>query len=258
MGIVNVTPDSFSDGGQYLNPDSAVEHAKQLVLDGADILDIGGESTRPGSVTPDTAEELRRVIPVIKLLTASTDVPISVDTSNPDVMRAAIQAGASMINDVRALQNEGAIQVAAEFNVPVCLMHMQGDPQTMQKKPHYINVVEEVIDFLRQRISVCENAGIKKNNIIVDPGFGFGKSLAHNLTLLQQLSRIDELGHLVLAGLSRKSMIVKLLGYEPENRITSSVIFALKAFDNGAKILRVHDVKTTQEALRVWNAVNKL
>ena len=256
MGIVNVTPDSFSDGGKFFNAELAIRHGVQLASDGANILDVGGESTRPGAVPPDTDEELRRVIPVISALSKLADISVSIDTSNPKVMTAAVAAGASMINDVRALRNPGALQAAKDCDVPICIMHMQGQPQTMQNTPSYDDVVAEICSFLQQRVNACIAAGIRSENIILDPGFGFGKSLVHNLTVLQNLSRFQDLGYPVLAGLSRKSMIVKLLGYEPESRLTSSVILALKAAENGANIIRVHDVKETIEGFTLARSIN--
>ena len=256
MGIVNVTPDSFSDGGEFFDADLAIRHGIQLAAEGANILDIGGESTRPGAVSPDTDEELRRVIPVISALSELKNISVSIDTSNPKVMTAAVAAGASMINDVRALQNRGALQAAKDCDVPVCLMHMQGQPQTMQNTPFYENVVAEICVFLQQRINACIVAGIKRENIILDPGFGFGKNLAHNLTVLKKISTFKDLGYPVLAGLSRKSMIVKLLGYEPDSRLTSSIILALRAAENGASIIRVHDVKETIEGFMLSQSIS--
>jgi dihydropteroate synthase len=256
MGIVNVTPDSFSDGGEFFDADLAIRHGIQLAAEGANILDIGGESTRPGAVSPDTDEELRRVIPVISALSELENISVSIDTSNPKVMTAAVAAGASMINDVRALQNRGALQAAKDCDVPVCLMHMQGQPQTMQNTPFYENVVAEICVFLQQRINACIVAGIKRENIILDPGFGFGKNLAHNLTVLKKISTFKDLGYPVLAGLSRKSMIVKLLGYEPDSRLTSSIILALRAAENGASIIRVHDVKETIEGFMLSQSIS--
>ena len=255
MGIVNVTPDSFSDGGAHADTASAVAHALALAAEGADILDIGGESTRPGASPVPVELELARVIPVIEALARACPLPISVDTSNPDVMRAAVAAGAGMINDVRALRAEGALDAAAALGVPVCLMHMQGDPGSMQDAPDYDDVVAEVHSFLTQRIFACEMAGIPKKRLLVDPGFGFGKSLEHNLHLLRQLSRFAELGVPVLAGLSRKGMIGVLTGRDAAGREPGSVAAALIAVQNGAAIVRVHDVAATVDALKVWQAV---
>ena len=257
MGIVNVTPDSFSDGGKHGTSDAAIAYALGLVEEGADLLDIGGESTRPGATEISEAEELKRVIPVIEALAKQINIPIAIDTSKPAVMRAAVQAGASIINDVFALRRENALDVAAELNVPVILMHMQGEPGSMQSAPHYNDAVAEVHSFLTQRIFACEMAGISKKNIVIDPGFGFGKSLEHNLALLAQLQRFVELGVPVLAGLSRKSFIGSLSGRDVNDRVHGSVAAALIAAQNGAKIIRVHDVAATVDALKIWNAVSK-
>jgi len=257
MGIVNVTPDSFSDGGQHSTTESAIAHALQLVSDGADVLDIGGESTRPGAKEISEAEELQRVIPVIEALAKQITIPVAIDTSKPGVMRAAVNAGATIINDVFALRRDDALDVAAELKVPVILMHMQGEPGSMQAAPHYDDAVTEVHSFLTQRIFACEMAGISKKNIVIDPGFGFGKSLEHNLALLAQLRRFVEMGVPVLAGLSRKSMIGTLTGRDVNDRVYGSVAAALIAAQNGAKIIRVHDVAATVDALKVWNAVSR-
>lgn len=257
MGIVNVTPDSFSDGGQHDTTEAAIAHAMRLVEQGADLLDIGGESTRPGATEISEAEELQRVIPVIEALAKQINIPIAIDTSKPVVMRAAVQAGASIINDVFALRRDNALDVAAELKVPVILMHMQGEPGSMQAAPHYGDAVTEVHSFLTQRIFACEMAGISKKNIVIDPGFGFGKSLEHNLALLAQLQRFVELGVPVLAGLSRKSFIGSLSGRDVNDRVYGSVAAALIAAQNGAKIIRVHDVAATVDALKIWNAVSK-
>jgi len=257
MGIVNVTPDSFSDGGQLGDVDAAVAHALQLVGEGADIIDIGGESTRPGATPVPVQEELDRVIPVIERLARETPVAISVDTSKPEVMRAAVAAGAGMINDVRALRDEGALDAAASLRVPVVLMHMHGtDPQTMQAHADYDDVVAEVHRFLAERIFSAEMAGIAKRDIVIDPGFGFAKSREHNLALLAQLDRFAELGVPLLAGLSRKRTIGEITGREvPRDRVFGSVAAHLIAAQRGAKLLRVHDVAATVDALKVWNAV---
>lgn len=257
MGIVNVTPDSFSDGGQHDSTEAAIAHALQLVSEGADVLDIGGESTRPGAKEISEAEELQRVIPVIEALAKKITIPIAIDTSKPGVMRAAVNAGASIINDVFALRRDDALDVAAELKVPVILMHMQGEPGSMQAAPQYDDAVAEVHSFLTQRIFACEMAGISKKNIVIDPGFGFGKSLEHNLALLAQLRRFVEMGVPVLAGLSRKSMIGNLTGRDVNDRVYGSVAAALIAAQNGAKIIRVHDVAATVDALKVWNAVSR-
>ena len=259
MGIVNVTPDSFSDGGAHFDADSAIAHGLQLAEEGAAILDIGGESTRPGAQEIPIEEELRRTIPVIEALAKSTSLPISIDTSKPEVMRAAIEAGAGMINDVYGLRREGALDAAAALKVPVVLMHMLGEPRTMQANPEYDDVVGEVHRFLAERIFAAEMAGIAKKHIVVDPGFGFGKTTQHNLQLLAQLRRFTELGVPVLAGLSRKKTIGELTGRgDPRERIFGSLAAHLVAAQNGAMLLRVHDVAATVDALKVWNAVAAL
>ena len=256
MGIVNVTPDSFSDGGTHDTAATAIAQGLKLVEEGADVLDIGGESTRPGADEVSIDEELRRVIPVIEALAAQVNVPISIDTSKPEVMRAAVAAGAGMINDVYALRREGALDEAASLNVPVVLMHMLGEPRTMQQSPEYDNVVGEVHRFLAERIFACEMAGIDKKKIIVDPGFGFGKNREHNLQLLARMQRFTELGVPVLAGLSRKRTIGELTGRDiPVERMHGSVAAHVIAAQNGARIVRVHDVAATVDALKVWEAV---
>lgn len=256
MGIVNTTPDSFSDGGLHDTVDAAVAHGLRLAGEGADVLDVGGESTRPGSTPVSVEEELRRVIPVIERLARETTLPISVDTSKPEVMRAAVAAGAGMINDVRALRREGALEAAAALGVPVVLMHMEGEPGSMQAAPQYDDVVAQVHRFLAERILVAEMAGIAKKSLVVDVGFGFGKDIDHNLALLAQLERFSELGVPVLAGLSRKQTIGELTGHaEPRERVHGSVAAHLIAAQRGAKLLRVHDVAATVDALKVWNAV---
>jgi len=256
MGIVNVTPDSFSDGGAHDTLEAAVAHGLRLAEEGADLLDIGGESTRPGAVDVSVEEELRRTIPVIERLAKETSLPISIDTSKPEVMHAAVQAGAGMINDVYALRREGALDAAAALGVPVVLMHMQGEPRSMQDAPHYDDVVASVHRFLAERIFAAEMAGIAKKKIVVDPGFGFGKNTQHNLALLAQLERLAELGVPVLAGLSRKRTIGEIVGRsDPRERAAGSVAAHLIAAQRGAKLLRVHDVAATVDALKVWNAV---
>ncbi|MBO9716046.1 MAG: dihydropteroate synthase [Pseudoxanthomonas sp.] len=256
MGIVNVTPDSFSDGGAHATTEAAVAHGLKLAEEGADILDVGGESTRPGSDEVPVEEELRRVIPVIERLVRETALPVSVDTCKPEVMRAAVAAGAGMINDVCALGREGALGVAAALGVPVVLMHMRGEPRSMQDDPRYDDVVAEVHRFLAERIFAAELAGIAKKNLVVDPGFGFGKTTAHNLELLARLERFSELGVPVLAGLSRKRTIGELTGRQaPAERMPGSVAAHLLAAQRGAKIVRVHDVAATVDALKVWEAV---
>lgn len=256
MGIVNVTPDSFSDGGRHDTADLAVAHALRLAEEGADVLDVGGESTRPGAAEVDTDEELRRVIPVIERLARETALPISVDTSKPEVMRAAIEAGAGLINDVRALRADGALDAAAQLGVPVVLMHMQGEPRSMQAAPAYDDVVADVHRFLAERIFAAEMAGIPKSRLIVDPGFGFGKTLEHNIALLARLDAFSSLGVPMLAGLSRKRTIGELTGREgTDERVHGSVAAHLIAAQRGAMLLRVHDVAATVDALKVWHAV---
>jgi dihydropteroate synthase len=255
MGIVNVTPDSFSDGGRYVSFSNAIDHARQLIEDGADMLDIGGESTRPGAAEVGEQEELDRVLPVIEGLRGIA-VPISIDTWKPAVMRAAIKAGATMVNDVNALQAEGAIQAVATSDAAVCLMHKQGTPQSMQQHPSYDDVVLEVADFMRQRIAAVAAAGVGRDRIVIDPGFGFGKSLAHNLALLRELAAFTKLGLPVLAGLSRKSMLGAITGREVGERLAASVAAAMLAVQRGAAIVRVHDVRETVDALKILNAVN--
>lgn len=256
MGIVNVTPDSFSDGGLYASTDNAIRHAVQLIEEGADILDIGGESTRPGSVPVCVEEELRRVLPVVRNL-VNKNIPISVDTSKPEIMRATIKAGATMINDINALRAPEALEVVAAGGAAVCIVHMQGKPKNMQVDPQYDDVVTEVKDFLRQRIDAAQAAGIPRERITIDPGFGFGKTLKHNLKLLRYLDHFTDMGVSVLVGLSRKSMLGEVTDNKVSNQIYSSVSAALFAVTKGAKILRVHDVKATKDALAVYNAVIK-
>lgn len=256
MGILNVTPDSFSDGGSYDRVDKAVEHALSMQQEGADIIDIGGESTRPGAQAVTLDEELERVIPVIQVLRKQTAIPISIDTSKPEVMRAAVVAGADMINDVNALQASGAMQVCAELEVQVCLMHMQGQPRTMQHDPKYDDVVRDVAAFLRQRSQACIDAGIGRDRIILDPGFGFGKTLQHNLQLLNGLEAISELELPILVGLSRKSMLGALIDKPVDRRVYASVAAAVIARSKGARLFRVHDVSPTRDALALCDALN--
>ena len=257
MGIVNVTPDSFSDGGAHDTTEAAIAHGLHLADAGADILDIGGESTRPGAAEVSVADELRRVVPVIEGLAARTSLPISIDTSKPEVMRAAVAAGAGLINDVYGLRRDGALDAAASLGVPVVLMHMLGEPRGMQDAPEYDDVVGEVHRFLAERIFSAEMAGIARKHIVVDPGFGFGKTTAHNVALLAQLRRFEELGVPVLAGLSRKRSIGELTGRAvPAERVAGSVAAHLIAAQHGARILRVHDVAATVDALKVWAAVD--
>lgn len=256
MGILNLTPDSFSDGGRFTAKDVALSHALQMVADGAAIIDIGGESTRPGAQPVSADEEMDRVIPLIEALLSEVSVPISVDTSKPQVMRAAVSAGAGMINDVMALREPGALSAAAESGVPVCLMHMQGEPRTMQQSPEYGDVAAEVKVFLQQRLSACEAAGIPRSHLIIDPGFGFGKTLTHNLELLNKLELLGDLGSPMLVGISRKSMIGAILGDRPvEERLFGSLAAAVVAAMKGSTILRVHDVRATVDALAVVSAI---
>ena len=255
MGIVNVTPDSFSDGGQFFNTTAALNHAMQLLDDGATILDIGGESTRPGAPDVSLEDELQRVIPIIKAIREQSDCVISIDTSKAEVMRQAIEAGADIVNDVRALQEPGAIEVVAQYpDVVVCLMHMQGQPRSMQNAPHYDDLASEINDFFNQQIAACETAGIKQSQLILDPGFGFGKTLKHNYQILAQFNDFAQFGLPLLAGLSRKSMIGNLLNRDTENRLAGSLAGALIAAQNGAHIIRVHDVKETADVLGVYQA----
>jgi dihydropteroate synthase len=254
MGIVNVTPDSFSDGGRHLDAGAAAAHALRLVEEGADLLDIGGESTRPGAEPVDAERELARVMPVLERVLPQVQVPVAVDTSKPEVMRSVIAAGAHMINDVHALRAEGALDAVAGSGVALCLMHMQGTPRSMQEAPHYDDVVMEVHRFLAERIFACEMSGIDKRRLLLDPGFGFGKSVQHNFLLLRQLSRFADLGVALLAGLSRKSMIGVATGRPVDQRVVGSAVAAVLAAEQGASVLRVHDVAATREALAVWQA----
>jgi dihydropteroate synthase len=255
VGILNVTPDSFSDGGRFDSLDRAVEHGCALAAEGADLIDIGGESTRPGSRPPTLAEELDRVVPVVEALVRQVPVPLSVDTSRPEVMGAAVAAGASMVNDVRALRSPGALEAAAELGVPVCLMHMQRSPETMQEDPRYRDVVVEVRTFLAQRMRACLDAGIRQEHLVVDPGFGFGKTLTHNVALLASLDAFTGLGVPVMVGLSRKSVLGQLTGRTVGDRLPGSLAAALVAVQRGASVLRVHDVAATRDVLAVLDAV---
>ncbi len=258
MGVINTTPDSFSDGGQFFKADSAVRHGLNLVEEGADILDIGGESTRPGAEKVSLQEEIDRVAPVIEALAASTDVPISIDSYKPKVMLAAVNAGACMINDVNGLRANGAIEVAAKVHVPVCIMHMQGQPDTMQAAPQYDDVVQDVMGFFEARIRECTASGIAKADLILDPGIGFGKTLQHNLRLLNAVDQIkSQLECDILIGVSRKSLIDKLFGRIVEQRLPASLGLAVQAVLNGAKIVRVHDVRATFDAIRAVEAVTQ-
>ncbi len=251
MGILNVTPDSFSDGGRFATVDKALLRAEQMLEEGASIIDVGGESTRPGALPVSIQQELDRVIPVIDAITRRLDIIVSVDTSKPEVMLEAASVGAAMINDVHALQQPGALQAAASVSLPVCLMHMQGSPETMQCQPEYDDVVNEVLAFLDRRVQQCLAAGMTREALIVDPGFGFGKTVAHNFRLLQQLHRIQELGFPVLVGLSRKSMLGAVIENESVDRLYASVSAAIISAMRGAAIVRVHDVGPTREALSV-------
>ena len=256
MGVLNVTPDSFSDGGQHASVTSAFDHAQQMINEGAAIIDVGGESTRPGASPVSTQQELDRVIPVIEKIAANLDCVISLDSSCPHVMEAAAQAGASLLNDVRAFQREGALQVAAKTGLPVCLMHMRGEPKTMQQQPHYDSVVDEVQAFLLARVEACLAAGIERNKIIIDPGFGFGKTLDHNLQLLESLAQLKELGLPLLVGMSRKSMIGAILNNETSERLYGGLALAAIAVRQGANIIRTHDVGPTSDAVAVAYAVS--
>lgn len=255
MGVLNVTPDSFSDGGQFVAPEAAIEQGVRMVAEGAAIIDVGGESTRPGAQEISTAEELRRILPVIEALRARCEAVISVDTSKPEVMREAHAAGAGLINDVRALRAAHALEAAADSGCAVCLVHMQGEPRTMQSAPHYGEVVSEVRAFLMQRVAACRDAGIAAERLAIDPGFGFGKTLEHNLTLLRRLRELTDAGLPLLVGLSRKSMLGTLTHRPPGERLGGSIALALIAARNGARIIRAHDVAQTVDALRVSAAV---
>ena len=254
MGILNVTPDSFSDGGTHNSLNDAVNHAAKLIAEGASIIDIGGESTRPGANDVSIDEELQRVVPVVEAIRQRFDVWISVDTSKAQVITESANVGASIINDIRSLQEPGALEAVAKTGLPVCIMHMQGDPKTMQQSPHYENVMIDVDCFLRENIQRCVDAGIEKNQIILDPGFGFGKNLAHNYQLLAHLSELHHFGLPILAGMSRKSMVGQLLNVPPQERVAGSVACAVIAAMQGAQIIRVHDVKETVDAMKVVQA----
>ena len=251
MGVVNITPDSFSDGGRFFDVDEAVAHARQLAADGADIIDLGGESTRPGAASVSEQEELDRVMPVLEKI---SDLCVSVDTRRPRVMREALKDGASMINDVEALAAPGALEAVAASECAVCLMHKKGEPATMQRDPHYDDVVREVKAFLKQRVEAAEAGGVARERIVVDPGFGFGKTAEHNLTLLKRLRELSEFP--VLVGLSRKSTLGKITGRPVDERLAGSLAMALLALQGGATILRVHDVKETRDVIAVWQAYN--
>lgn len=254
MGILNVTPDSFSDGGTHNTPAKALEHARKMIAEGAAIIDIGGESTRPGATEVSPEQEAERVIPVVAAIARESDVWISVDTSKALVIREAANAGAHILNDIRSFSEPGALQAAAQSGLPVCVMHMQGEPRTMQQAPHYQNVVREVYTYLEAQVARCVAAGIEKNHIILDPGFGFGKTLTHNYQLLDKLDLFHNLGLPVLAGMSRKSMIGQLMDIPPDERVAGSVACAVIAAMKGAQIIRVHDVKETVQAMKVVEA----
>jgi len=256
MGILNLTPDSFSDGGQYLETDAAVKRALQMVAEGADIIDIGGESTRPGAQPLSDSEEIARVVPVITALRLVSEVPVSIDTSKAAVMKAAVAAGADLINDVRGLQEKSALETAQSLKVPVCLMHMQGAPRSMQHNPQYQDVVSEVKDFLQRRVEACLVAGMSRDQIIIDPGFGFGKTLEHNLVLLKHLAQFVNMGFPVLVGLSRKSMLGQITGADVDQRVAAGIATSVLAYQAGARFFRVHDVKATVDALTVIQAVD--
>ncbi|MDZ4731458.1 MAG: dihydropteroate synthase [Xanthomonadales bacterium] len=255
MGVLNFTPDSFSDGGTWQGIDQALSHALAMVESGADIVDVGGESTRPGAAQISIAEEMDRVLPIIERIRAEVDVPISIDTTKPELMLAAVDAGAGMINDVNALQAEGALEVALSLRVPVCLMHMQGQPRSMQQQPYYQDVVAKVSAFLLQRAAALVQAGFRSRDIVLDPGFGFGKTLQHNIELFQAIPRLAGLGYPLLVGVSRKSMLGAITGQPVGARVHASVAAAMLAAQNGASILRVHDVQATLDALKVWQAL---
>ena len=255
MGILNITPDSFSDGGRYSHLDTALRQAEKMLSDGAQIIDIGGESTRPGARAVNESAELDRVIPVIEKLQQELDVIISIDTSKAVVMTEAASAGAALINDVMALRAEGALEAASETGLPVCLMHMQGEPRSMQSQPQYDNVVSEVQSFLQQQTERCIASGIDKNQIIIDPGFGFGKTLTHNIALFKNLEQLNVLGYPILVGASRKSMLGQITGKDISERLAGSVAFATLASIKGAAIIRVHDVAETMDAIKVAEAL---
>jgi len=261
MGVLNVTPDSFSDGGDFFSLDSAVAQGREMAAAGAAIIDVGGESTRPGAAPVSAEEEIRRVIPVVGALHDELSIPISIDTSKADVMRAAVAAGAGLINDVRALREPGALEAAVALQVPVCLMHMQGEPRTMQLAPDYADVVTEVREFLLSRVAACQSAGIERRRILIDPGFGFGKDLHHNLALMRRLPELIESGLPLVTGVSRKTMIGKILDKSPDKsireRLFGSVALASLAAWHGSLLIRAHDVAATVDAITVINAVRR-
>jgi dihydropteroate synthase len=257
MGVLNVTPDSFSDGGRFLDPGEAVREARRLAAEGAALIDVGGESTRPGADPVDPAEELDRVLPVIEAIVAELELPVSVDTSKPEVMEAALAAGASMVNDVMALRAPGALEIVASSGAAVCLMHMQGQPRSMQLEPRYRDVVQDVHHFLSERVAACEAAGMDRSRLVIDPGFGFGKTLEHNLCLLSALDEFTREGLPVLAGLSRKSMIGQITGRPMAERLAGSVALAALAVERGASIVRAHDVAATLDAVKIAAAIRR-
>jgi dihydropteroate synthase len=255
MGILNVTPDSFSDGGQFTCVDRALKQVEQMVVNGVDIIDIGGESTRPGAAEVSIEDEIVRVIPLLKAIKSRFDISVSIDTSKAEVMSEAILYGADMINDVRALQNNGCLEVVAQSDIAVCLMHMQGMPRTMQEKPQYNDIINDIIEFFKQRIQCCEQSGINKERLLLDPGFGFGKTLAHNYEMLAKFAQFKSLGLPVLAGISRKSMIGDLLNREVNERLAGSLAAAIVAIQQGANIIRVHDVQESVDVMNILKAV---
>ena len=262
MGILNVTPDSFSDGGHLyqhssLSIDKALQHAEQMVNEGASIIDIGGESTRPGAAEVSVQEEMDRVLPVLERVSAELDVVVSIDTSSPKLISESAKLGAGLINDVRALGRDGALEAAAKTDLPICLMHMQGSPATMQRQPEYADVVSEVMDFLDQQLNRCMTAGIEKERLMVDPGFGFGKTLQHNLQLLNRLDKLLDLGVPVLSGTSRKTMVGQVLNRESDQRLFGSLATVALAVERGARVIRVHDVLATVDMVRMTEAVLK-
>lgn len=257
MGILNVTPDSFSDGGKFINCDTALKQAELMIANGVDIIDIGGESTRPGAVDVSENDEIKRVIPLLKAIKSRFDITVSIDTSKAGVMSEAIEHGADIINDVRALQNEACLDIIAQSEVLVCLMHMQGLPRTMQENPHYNDLINDILHFFKQRIDCCEQKGIARERLILDPGFGFGKTLEHNYQMLAHFAQFSKLNLPLLAGISRKSMIGNLLNREVEQRLAGSLTAAIVAAQQGAQIIRVHDVPETVDAIKVLKAVSQ-
>ena len=258
MGILNVTPDSFSDGGEFDRINAAVARALEMQAQGASIIDIGGESTRPGAQPVDADQEIARVVPVIEAIRQQSDIPISIDTSKPAVMKAAVMAGANLVNDVNALRADGAVECCAKLAVPVCLMHMQGEPRSMQKSPQYSDVIKDVREFLLERARVCLAAGIAQNQIILDPGFGFGKTLEHNLQILSRLNELCKLDFLLLVGISRKSMLGAILDRDVDQRVIGSVAAAVIAYGKGVRWFRVHDVTETSDALKICTALDQV